>query len=230
MKEIPPEVSKSDSNLIHEISSRKLSLGSFQNLAATVIACRYLLKNKIEGDFVECGVWRGGQSIIAAKILGEGMYRNYWLFDTFCGMTPPTKLDVDYLGREAKNKAGKQDDVIENDWVYAEKHQVIDNIKNFGLDIGRFKLIAGDVVDTLKELDNLPPKISLLRLDTDWYESTKVELDALYDLIVPKGILIIDDYGHWKGAREAVDEFFEKRFAPLLIPVDYTCRIVIKAE
>ena len=230
MKELPSEVSKNDSNLIHEILSQQLSLGSLQNLSATVISCRYILKNKIEGDFVECGVWRGGQSIVAAKILDEGMYRNYWLYDTFCGMTPPTDLDVDYLGRKAKNKAGKQDDVIENDWVYAEKHQIIDNIKKFGFDVSKFRLIVGDVIDTLRDLDNLPKKISLLRLDTDWYESTKVELDVLYNLIVPKGILIIDDYGHWKGARKAVDEFFEKRFAPLLIPVDYTCRIMIKAE
>ena len=76
-----------------------------------------------------------------------------------------------------------------------------------------------------------PERIALLRLDTDWYESTRHELEHLWERLEPGGVLIIDDYGHWAGAREAVDEFFAKRSdAPLLTRVDYTGRIGVKAS
>jgi hypothetical protein len=66
-----------------------------------------------------------------------------------------------------------------------------------------------------------------LRLDTDWYESTKIELEILYPLLEPGGILIIDDYGHFSGARKAVDEYFKNKI-PFMFHVDYSCRILIK--
>ena len=78
-------------------------------------------------------------------------------------------------------------------------------------------------------MEYLPKKISLLRLDTDFYESTKIELEELYPLLSKNGILIIDDYGHWKGARKAVDEYFKKKkLFPFLNKVDYSCRLMIK--
>ena len=85
----------------------------------------------------------------------------------------------------------------------------------------------GDVADTLADASTLPEKISLLRLDTDWYESTKIELETLYPRLAKRGILIIDDYGQWAGQKQAVDEFFAAN-SPLLIPVDFGCRIAIK--
>jgi hypothetical protein len=77
------------------------------------------------------------------------------------------------------------------------------------------------------EEKNLPEQISILRLDTDWYTSTKIELEVLYKKLVKGGILIIDDYGHWQGARKAVDEYFKNKNIWLHY-VDYTCRYIIK--
>ena len=75
----------------------------------------------------------------------------------------------------------------------------------------------------------LPSGIALLRLDTDWYESTKHELEHLYPLLVSGGVIIIDDYGHWKGAKKAVDEYIKDNNLPLLLNrIDYTGRIGIK--
>ena len=73
----------------------------------------------------------------------------------------------------------------------------------------------------------LPGEIALLRLDTDWYKSTQHELIHLYPLLVGSGVLIIDDYGHWQGAKKAVDEYFSDKKI-LLNRIDYTGRISIK--
>ena len=75
--------------------------------------------------------------------------------------------------------------------------------------------------------DNLPEKISLLRLDTDFYNSTKIELEILYPKLINDGFLIIDDYGHWKGSRKAVDDYFNNK-KPFIHIVDETCRLIIK--
>ena len=88
-------------------------------------------------------------------------------------------------------------------------------------------MIQGDVAETLLESKNLPEKIAILRLDTDWYESTRIELERLYPLLEPGGVLIIDDYGHFDGARKAVDEYF-KAERPWMHYVDYTCRLILK--
>jgi predicted O-methyltransferase YrrM len=89
--------------------------------------------------------------------------------------------------------------------------------------------VKGDVLKTLKDRGNLPKSISILRLDTDWYDSTRIELEVLYPLLTPGGIIIIDDYGHWSGARSAVDEFFSKQeIKPFFSYIDYTGRVGIK--
>ena len=89
------------------------------------------------------------------------------------------------------------------------------------------KFVKGKVEETLSIYK--PEKIALLRLDTDWYESTKTELEELYDNVVSKGVIIIDDYGHWEGCRKAVDEFIKKRnLCVLLNRIDYTGRLIVK--
>ena len=72
----------------------------------------------------------------------------------------------------------------------------------------------------------MPERIALLRIDTDWYESTRHELVHLYPRLSPGGVLIIDDYGHWQGARKAVDEYFQAGL--FLNHIDYTGRLAIK--
>ena len=83
------------------------------------------------------------------------------------------------------------------------------NLKAAGVNVSSAKLIQGDIVETLKDDKNVPTAISALRLDTDWYASTKAEMDVLYPRLTTQGILIVDDYGYWNGSRKAIDEFFE---------------------
>ena len=92
--------------------------------------------------------------------------------------------------------------------------------------INNIKFIEGEVEKTLLYEENLPKKISILRLDTDFYSSTKKELEILYPRLVSGGVCIIDDYGYWKGARQAVDEYFGDQ--KWLHVVDQTCRYLIK--
>jgi len=96
-----------------------------------------------------------------------------------------------------------------------------------GYPTGRLHFVRGPVETTLPE--HAPERLALLRLDTDWYESTRHELQHLYPRLSEGGVLIVDDYGHWEGARRAVDEYFERHPpAPLLNRIDYTGRIAVK--
>ena len=87
-------------------------------------------------------------------------------------------------------------------------------------------LIEGKVEETIP--GQAPGAISLLRLDTDWYESTAHELKYMYPALSAGGVLIIDDYGHWRGSREATDEYFSSHSRVLLNRLDYSGRIAIK--
>jgi hypothetical protein len=224
-KKFPVELSDLEQRILTRV--KPITMTSAGRLSGIAIAMRYLRANQIEGDVVECGVWAGG-SIAAAALLGVEDFplRKYWLFDTFEGMTRPSVHDP----KEAKEgylKTKHQSDEGSN-WCEVNETQVRDNLINVGVDISKCIFVAGDVAHTLRQ-DNLPSKIALLRLDTDWYESTLIELENLYPRLVPGGVLIIDDYGHWEGARKAVDEYFKKQILqPLLIPLDYTGRICIK--
>jgi predicted O-methyltransferase YrrM len=91
----------------------------------------------------------------------------------------------------------------------------------------RFRIVEGDVLETLPA--QAPAMLSVLRLDTDWYVSTKHELEQLYPRLLPGGVLIVDDYGYWRGARKATDDYFQTLHArPLLHRIDYTGRICVK--
>lgn len=197
---------------------------------ALIDAVSYIEKAGIPGAIVECGVWRGG-SMMACALALKGLKatnRELYLFDTFTGMTPPTVADVDSTGVSAldiirtyvrgQNRLG---------WCEAPLLEVQENMRRTGYPSDRIHLVQGPVESTIPE--NAPKTIALLRLDTDWYESTRHELDHLYERIPPGGVIIIDDYGHWQGARRAVDEFLEQRnIACLMHRIDYTARIFIK--
>jgi predicted O-methyltransferase YrrM len=94
--------------------------------------------------------------------------------------------------------------------------QVRANLASTGLAPSRFTFVQGKVEDTIPA--TLPPgPISILRLDTDWYESTKHELLHLFPRLTPGGVLIVDDYGFWRGAREACDEYFQQHQIQILL-------------
>lgn len=205
--------------------------GSSERLTGVMNAVKYLVANKIEGDFVECGVWRGGSMMAAMHTLlalGDTL-RTFHLFDTFEGMSAPTEKDVMFDGQKAKDilDGSEKKEGVVNYWCVAGIEDVQRNVLATGYPKEKIHLIKGKVEDTVPKA--APAKIALLRLDTDWYESTAHELKHLYPLLSENGVLIIDDYGHWQGARQAVDEFFAaQKFRPLLNRLDYTGRLVIK--
>jgi hypothetical protein len=191
-------------------------------------AVRHIIENKIEGDFVECGVWRGGSMMTAAltlKSLNE-IDRNLFLYDTFSGMVAPTDKDRQFDGKTAAQVWRENSDGA---WCDASLQDVKNNMNLTGYPSNKIHYVEGKIEETIPQI--VPKKIALLRLDTDWYESTKHELEYLYPLLVPGGILIIDDYGHWSGSKTATDEFFARQnFKPLLHRIDYTRRMIIKPQ
>jgi O-methyltransferase len=182
----------------------------------------------IPGDVVECGVWRGGSSMLAASILEElgDRTRHSWLFDTFEGMSPPTSDDIAFSGEAAEGRWEQDQAEDHNEWCYAPLEDVQQNLRSTGRDENLLHFVKGKVEDTIPQ--HSPDQIALLRLDTDWYESTYHELIHLFPRIAPGGVLIIDDYGHWAGARKAVDQYLDERDIKLLLNrVDYTARIAV---
>jgi len=143
-------------------------------------------------------------------------------------MTDPSEFDVTFSGDIAKNALNKSTKIDEkrNIWAFSSYEKVLNNIKN-NISENNIKLIKGKVEETLLLKTNLPKKISLLRLDTDWYESTKIELEILFPKLSSGGVLIIDDYGSFKGAKKAVDEYFFDKFV-WLHNIDDSCRLYIK--
>lgn len=209
---------------------QKYTMTSVERLFSLINATRYISQNNILGDFVECGVWKGGSMMATAyslKNMGE-VDRNLYLFDTFEGMTPPTSKDITCSNVEAsKLLAENSKEDSSSIWCYSPLDEVKINITSTGYNPERIHLIKGKVEETIPQC--IPEKIALLRLDTDWYESTRHELEHLFPRLVHGGVIIIDDYGHWKGCKQATDEYFQNNNIPILLnKIDYTGRIAIK--
>ena len=227
----PVDLDSDEIELIKYVLESKLTMTTLPRLISTVKSCKYVVENGIPGDFVECGVWRGGNGILARKIferLGSG--KKVWMFDTFEGMTEPTEFDVAASNKApAKSKFFAMQRETHNEWCYASLDDVKSNCLDSNLKLDFFEFVKGDVCKTLADSKNIPQSIAVLRLDTDWYESTKCELENLYPLLSKRGILIIDDYGHWEGAKRAVDEYFYiNDYKPMFNVVDYSGRIAVK--
>ena len=195
-------------------------------------AVEHVVQQNIPGAFVECGVWRGGSSLGMARTLQSlgRADRELWLYDTFEGMSPPTASDVDCFGnpadrlleKDAHNRLGR-----DSVWCEASLEDVQHNLSRVDYPSDRWHLIRGKVEETIP--DQAPDEIALLRLDTDWFESTWHELVHLYPRLAPGGILIIDDYGHWQGCRQAVDQYIAAHAPGLFLNrLDYTGRLAVK--
>lgn len=182
-------------------------------------AVRYLESNRIAGDIVECGVWRGGSMMLAAQTLMElgSAERSIYLYDTFDGMPPPGHADVHPSGKAASAvlAADLPEKETSHVWAIAAEETVRRNLQRTGYPEDRLHFVRGRVEKTIPGV--VPERIALLRLDTDWYESTAHELRHLYPRVSPGGVVIIDDYGWWKGARKAVDEFVAACPEPILL-------------
>lgn len=225
---IPIDMTEPDFTNIYN-KCKQFSTCSVEPMYSLFKSIEYIVKNNIPGDFVECGVYKGGSAMLMALTLIHFKHtdRKIYLYDTFEGMSEPTENDVDFSGNSAKkllNKSEREKDII---WCYGPLDEVKKNMLSTGYDSEKIIFTKGKVEDTIPFV--LPNSISILRLDTDWYESTKHELVHLFPLLVKKGVLIIDDYGHWEGARKAVDEYFESHQDKMLLNrIDYTVRTGIK--
>ncbi len=226
---LPPDFDDVTVRIFHAV--KEFTSTSPERISVLVDAVRYVVDNKIEGAMVECGVWRGGSTMaiaLALKELGDET-RDIYLYDTFAGMTAPTEDDVAFSGASAELKFDKQKISDESStWCLSTLDDTRESVLSTGYPEDKFHFVEGMVEDTIPA--TIPPgNIALLRLDTDWYESTKHELVHLFPLLADNGPLIIDDYGHWQGARKAVDEYFsENGFRIFLSRIDYTGRIGIK--
>jgi O-methyltransferase len=226
-------LTEADHQFIRTVRALDLSMASTPRLYETLLACKYVTANAIPGDFVECGVWKGGNSIIAKYALAEqAQSRKVWLFDTFEGMTHPTSDDFDtHTGESAASILASTKANAKNSyfWAISSLDEVKENFRRLSLLDQNTVFVQGDVNDTLRGRSELPSRIAVLRLDTDWKESTRLELDTLYPLLSIGGVLIIDDYGHWNGAAEATEEFFrDYGHRPFLHHTDYSGRVAIK--
>ena len=208
------------------------TMTTLERVYALKTAVQYVVNNNISGSYVECGVWKGGSCMMIANTLMQlnALSEEIWLYDTFSGMTNPTNEDIEIetnlKGMELLDNINKSTDKL-NMWAYAPKDIVIKNMESTGFPTDKIKYIQGKVEETL--IKHRPSKIALLRLDTDWYQSTKKELEDLYPLLVNGGVLIIDDYGHFEGAKKAVDEYFKQiNQYPLMHRIDYSGRLIIK--
>ncbi len=209
---------------------RKYTMTSLERMYANFKAIEYITSNKIEGSIVECGVWQGGSTMIMLKGLlhFNSDLKDIYLYDTFDGMSKPTAEDKKTGSNiSAIEKWTQMDKITHNDWCYASLETVKENIALTKYPTTNIKYIKGKVEDTIPH--HIPQKIALLRLDTDWYASTLHELEHLFPRLVKGGILIIDDYGTWEGAKKAVDEYFKKNnIKPFLHRIDITGRLLIK--
>lgn len=227
----PVEATESDKTVIRGL--RPFTMTSSERLWSLLNAVRYVVAEGIPGDFAECGVWRGGSVMaMAGELTRLGVTdRRLWLYDTYAGMTAPTNADVEAeTGMSAAQMLEETPvDDGNNVWCVAGRADVETNVRSSGYPFDQFVFVEGDVGVTL--LDQIPEQISLLRLDTDWYESTKVGLEVLYPRLAVGGVCILDDYGHWQGARQAVDEYFAaKGMRPYMHPIDFSGRVFLKTR
>lgn len=231
---IPIEFSDVEKDIFNYVINNKLTMVSAEKLIATILSCKFVIDNNIKGDFVECGVAAGGNSIAAAMMFKKyKSKKKVFLFDTFEGMTAPGKHDYRISDNSLPIK--KYNESIRdgyNQWCYVALNEVKNNFKKAGVYKKNIVFIKGDVTKSLLDKNNLPKSISVLRLDTDWYESTTSELNNLYPILSEYGVFLIDDYGHWGGQKKAVDNFFNesKYRKPLLTYSDKAGRLGIKID
>lgn len=207
------------------------TMTSPERIYSLIEAVKYVSINKIPGAIVECGVWKGGSMMAVAETLmrENDTTRDLFLYDTFEGMPEPGELDKTRKGEAASVLLAGDNDKEKNlVWAYSTLETVVAGMASVGYPLTQVHYVRGKVEDTIP--GTVPGDIAILRLDTDWYESTRHELIHLFPLLNKGGVLILDDYGHWQGARKAVDEYFAEYKQPMLLNrIDETGRIAIKS-
>lgn len=222
------ELSAAEANILE--AARPYTKTSFERLITLIRSIQYICECQIPGDVIECGVWEGGSMMAAALALQEfgDTTRELYLFDTFAEVPDGTAEDIDILGRSAsflKERAKRKNQGKPT--LTASLEAVRTNLLSTGYPEHKIHFVKGMVEDTIP-CDSLS-SLAFLRLDTDLYRSTLHELTHLFPLLSTAGILLIDDYGHWQGARRAIDEYFAKHKIPIFLHrIDYTGRAAVK--
>ena len=203
-------------------NSSKFSLLSEERLLHNIQSVEHILLNKIEGHIVEIGVYRGG-SIMAMiyTLQRNNTLRHIYMYDTYEGMTDATANDIMLATGIHYNNA-----VIKNISLMckASLEDVKQNINTTNYNESYIHYVKGNILNNTI----YPDKICILRLDTDFYDSTKHELETFYDLVSPGGIIIIDDYGFWNGSRRATDEFLQDKPHIKIYQIDDTGMFFLK--
>jgi O-methyltransferase len=211
---IPLDLSPFQKSLLKRV--QPYTMTSPERIAVLETAVRYIVAQNYPGAFVECGVAKGGSSMAMAYTLIdlEETQRDIYLFDTFEGMPLPEAVDRGRLGEPAMASWRKHRS-HPGGWIHHGVEEVRTNMRATSYPEARMHFVKGKVEDTLPE--HAPDgAIAILRLDTDWYASTKAELDHLYPKVIRGGVVIIDDYFRWQGARKAVDEYVAEQKIPIL--------------
>lgn len=229
MMKVDPVMDKDDKFQRIYTKCKDYTMTSKERMFALYKAVEYIINSKIPGDFVECGVWKGGSTMLIALTLLEmkETNRKIYLYDTFTGMSEPTEEDIKVSDKSVRAlshwKKAQEEDF--NKWCFSPLPEVKNNMYSTKYPKDKIIFVKGKVEETVPK--TMPSKIALLRLDTDWYESTKHELTHLFPLVTKNGVLIIDDYGSWAGSKKAVDEYFSNK-SMLLNRIDDVGRLGIK--
>ena len=180
---------------------RPFTLLSYPRLAAIHELAEGLERDGIRGAFAELGVCNGGSAAVMAHAARRNASRHVWLFDSWEGLPEPEDVDVSVTGHRRPKG-----------WDLGSEDRVREVVfRRLRLDPARIHLVKGWFEETVPRVREDVGPLALMHLDGDWYASIRFCLEQLYDRVVPGGVVVIDDYGHWLGCRKAVDEFFAGR-------------------
>jgi O-methyltransferase len=227
-RKIPSDLDAATAATVRRVG--RFTMSSPAAIAALCSAVRYVVTQGVPGDLVECGVCRAGSMMAVASTLREieSTDRTLWLYDTYAGMTAPSAVDIRDLDG-ATPAPDFASGCLENGghrWANASLAEAQSNMASTGYPSERLRYVAGRVEDTIP--GTAPEQVALLRLDTDFYDSTRHELEHLYPRLVGRGVLVLDDYGSWQGFRKAVDEFIAAGHPLHLVRVDPTVYVGVK--
>jgi O-methyltransferase len=230
-RKVPADLGDDANRLFEQV--RDYTMTTPERVAALRDAVRYVVSAGIPGAMVECGVWRGGSMMAVAHTLrAMGIEdRDLYLYDTFAGMPSPEERDVDRYGVSAADRQASYKDKLGTDSIPTVLQLLpLEDVRRLMLDTGypaeRLHFVVGLVEETIP--GEAPEAIAILRLDTDYYSSTRHEFEHLYPRISDGGIVIIDDYGRWKGSRDATDEYLaEHGLHVLLHRIDAASRMIV---
>ena len=221
LEETSAEIMKEVKNIYENVNHPSIYTNEKQSGAPRanylIHAIKDIERSGLKGAFVEVGVAAGHSSVIAALASSKYARRKFFLYDTFAGFEKDLPDENDLNGKSIKDY-----DLAKYCDAPCKEENVRAKVLEAGVANDSLFSIAGPAQETVIKIK--PKSIAILRLDADLYEPTMAALRELYPLLEPNGYLIIDDYGHWQGCKEAVDDYFtEIGIAFDGEKIDYTC-------